>query len=207
MEDTAAWTRLPTIDAPRVRLRWLDENDAAGLFEIFSNREVTRYWGWPALEDIAAATELVRSIHGMFEQRSLFQWGVVRRDLDQVIGTSTLAHVDPRNGRAELGFALHRGHWGQGFAGEAVTALIQFAFGPLGLRRLEADVDPRNDRSLALLQRLGFVREGYLRERWNVNGEIQDAVFCGLLAREWASRLPSASPDDPQGIVVRKRLS
>jgi RimJ/RimL family protein N-acetyltransferase len=55
----------------------------------------------------------------------------------------------------------------------------------MGLRRLEADVDPRNTASIHTLERLGFQREGFLRERWQVNGEIQDALFYGLLRREW----------------------
>jgi RimJ/RimL family protein N-acetyltransferase len=72
--------------------------------------------------------------------------------------------------------------------GEALTLLFAFAFGELRLRRLEADVDPRNAASIRSLERLGFRREGYLRERWCVNGEIQDALFYGLLRREWEER-------------------
>ncbi|MGH8430561.1 MAG: GNAT family N-acetyltransferase, partial [Solimonas sp.] len=63
--------------------------------------------------------------------------------------------------------------------------LFDFAFGTPNLRRLEADVDPRNANSLRILGKLGFRREGLLRERWNVGGEIQDTVFLGLLARDW----------------------
>jgi ribosomal-protein-alanine N-acetyltransferase len=63
--------------------------------------------------------------------------------------------------------------------------LLAFAFEELGLHRIEADVDPRNTASLQSVERLGFQREGYLRERWQVNGEIQDTVFFGLLRGEW----------------------
>ena len=62
---------------------------------------------------------------------------------------------------------------------------MRFAFEELGLRRIEADVDPRNEASIRLLERLGFQREGYLRERWLVDQEINDTVFYGLLRREW----------------------
>jgi len=57
--------------------------------------------------------------------------------------------------------------------------------GELGLRRVEADIDPRNARSAKILERLGFIREGYLRERWVVGGEISDTALYGLLAREF----------------------
>jgi len=68
---------------------------------------------------------------------------------------------------------------------EALHALLEHCFETLKLRRLEADVDPRNNGSIRTLERLGFQREGYLRERWHVAGEIQDALFYGLLKTEW----------------------
>jgi RimJ/RimL family protein N-acetyltransferase len=69
---------------------------------------------------------------------------------------------------------------------EALRVLLRFSFSEMELHRIEADVDPRNEASIKLLERLGFHREGYLRERWLVNGEINDTVFFGLLRREWA---------------------
>ena len=90
--------------------------------------------------------------------------------------------------RAELGYCLASAYWKKGYMLEALTALIDHAFGPMKLRRLEADVDPRNANSMRILGKLGFSQEGLLRERWNVNGEIQDTAFLGLLAREWRGR-------------------
>jgi RimJ/RimL family protein N-acetyltransferase len=68
---------------------------------------------------------------------------------------------------------------------EALKALLDFSFTDLNMHRIEADVDPRNASSAKTLERLGFQREGYLRERWLVGGEVQDALFYGLLRREW----------------------
>jgi RimJ/RimL family protein N-acetyltransferase len=101
------------------------------------------------------------------------------------MGTCTLFHIDSGNMRAELGYCLASAYWSQGYMSEALTALITFSFGTLKLRRLEADVDPRNENSMRILDKLGFTREGLLRERWNVDGEIQDSAFLGLLAKEW----------------------
>ena len=70
---------------------------------------------------------------------------------------------------------------------ETLKAVLNYAFDVLNLHRIEADVDPRNDASVRTLERLGFQREGYLRERWQVNGEIQDAFFYGLLRPDWES--------------------
>lgn len=136
----------------------------------------------------AQAEALLLEIHACFARRELFQWGIARRVDDIVIGTCTLADVSATHRRAELGYALHRAHWGAGLAREALERLLELAFDGLGLHRLEADVDPRNLRSIASLERLGFQREGYLRERWHLNDEIADALFYGLLAREWRAR-------------------
>lgn len=178
-------SRLPTLTAERVVLRWLTREDLPALFSIFSNAEVMRYWSSTPLADEEAAGRLLEDIHESFRRQRLFQWGLARRADDLVIGTCTLANLDPANRRAELGFALGRPWWGQGLAGEGLRTLLRFAFGELGLNRLEADVDPRNSASIRLLERLGFRREGYLRERWRVGGETQDSVFYGLLGREW----------------------
>jgi ribosomal-protein-alanine N-acetyltransferase len=179
------WESLPTINAKRVRLRWVTEADVDALYRIFSNPEVMRYWSTPPLADRDAAVELLEEIHDGFRHRRSLKWGISRRSDDALIGTATLFNLDQNNHRAELGYGLDRAEWGQGYMQEALTALVAYAFNDLGLYRLEADVDPRNSASIKTVDRLGFQREGYLRERWNVGGEIQDALFFGLLRPEW----------------------
>ncbi len=179
---------LPTVAGPRVLLRGLTEQDVGSLFEIFSNREVMRYWSRePFTAEADAVTYLEEALRG-FESKTFYQWGVARRSDNSLIGTCTLWQLDPQNRRAEIGFVLGREHWGHGFMTEGVIALIDFSFAELGLRRLEADVDPENAASIALLERLGFVREGFLRERWLVAGEVSDSLFYGLLERDWRNR-------------------
>jgi RimJ/RimL family protein N-acetyltransferase len=177
--------RLPTLETARLRLRHVGAGDAADLFTVFGDVEVMRYWSRPAFEDLSETDDYIAAIHEGFSRRSLFQWALERKADHVVIGTCTLAQLDASNRRAEVGFALGRSSWGAGLGQEAVSRLLEFAFGELGLHRIEADVDPRNTRSLSVLQRLGFVREGQLRERWLVGGQAQDSVLLGLLAREW----------------------
>ena len=179
------WERLASINASRVTLRWITENDVDALYALFSNAEVMRYWSTPPLADRNAASKLLAEIHDGFRRHTLLKWGIARCTDDALIGTTTLIHLDFDNRRAELGYALARDHWGKGYMHEALQAVIGYAFEVLDLRRLEADVDPRNAASIRTLERLGFQREGYLRERWEVNGEVQDAYFYGLLRPEW----------------------
>ncbi len=179
---------LPTLAGTRLRLRWLTPGDVDALFEVFGDPEVVRYWSSPALETPEDAQELLESIHQYFAEKTLFQWGIALAADDRVIGTCTLAEVDAGNLRAELGFALGSAWWQQGYVTEALGVLLRFAFDELGLRRLEADIDTRNEASIRTVEKLGFRREGLMRERWLVNGELQDTAFYGLLAREWRER-------------------
>lgn len=179
------WQTLPTINASRVSLRWISEEDVDALYRIFSHKEVMRYWSTPPLADRNAAVELLHEIHDGFQRRTLLKWGIARRTDDALIGTTTLFNLDFSNHRAEIGYGLDRAHWGNGYMNEALQALLAYAFQELALHRIEADVDPRNSASIRTVERLGFQREGYLRERWQVNGEIQDTLFYGLLRPDW----------------------
>jgi RimJ/RimL family protein N-acetyltransferase/ubiquinone/menaquinone biosynthesis C-methylase UbiE len=178
-------TELPTLRGRRIDLRWLTHEDAAAFFEIFGDPEVMRFWSSPPHANVAEARGYIDGIHAHFRARQLFQWGVRLRESRQIIGTTTLYDLSVEHGRAQVGFALRRDKWGQGFATDVLDTVIGFAFDTLGLNRLEADVDPENERSLATLERQGFRREGYMRERWQPIGERRDTVFLGLLRREW----------------------
>ena len=158
---------LPIITAPRVVLRWISENDIDSLYEIFSNPQVMRYWSTVPLPDREAAAALQRQIAEGNKSETMFKWGIALRDTNTVIGTTTLFNLSLDNGRAELGYAMAHAHWGKGYMNEALKALVSHAFEVMKLRRLEADVDPRNAASIRTLERLGFQREGFLRERRN----------------------------------------
>lgn len=114
------------------------------------------------------------------------QLGIELKCARRVIGTCTLFNFHEQSRRAEVGYILHREFWGNGYMTEALSYLIDYAFAKLGLNRLEADIDPRNAASARLLERLGFVREGLLRQRWIVGDEVSDTGFYGLLANERA---------------------
>ena len=187
---------LPVITTERVVLRWISEDDIDGLYEVFSDPQVMRYWSTVPLPNREAAADLQREIAAGNENNTMLKWGLALRESNSVIGTTTLFNLNLDNGRAEIGYAMGRAHWGKGYMNEALRALVSHAFDVMNLRRLEADVDPRNAASIRTLERLGFQREGFLRERWHVNNEIQDAIFYGLLRREWEDDWPQKAKKD-----------
>lgn len=183
---TAETETLPTLHGSRTTLRHVVTSDGPALARVFGDPLVARHMGIPLLRTDEDVRKLLDDIADGIRRQDLYQWAVTLADSDELVGTCTLAGIDRRNERAEIGFALAPDHWGRGLMSDTLPVLVDHAFDALGLHRLEADVDPGNVRSLRLLRRLGFRREGYLRERHLVDGERQDSVLLGLLADEWA---------------------
>lgn len=194
--------RLSTLSGERFQVRELGDDDLPALLAIWGDPEVMRFMGRPPLAELADAALFLSDVRRGVRQGTLFEWGVAPLAGGPAIGTVALTGLDWQHRRGEIGFALAREHWGRGVMSEAVPLLLDHAFGELRLHRVEADVDPRNAASLRLLERLGFVREGLLRERYLVADEAQDAVFLGLLAREWAA-LEAAGPASRPGSAPR----
>ena len=185
----------PTLATERLELRASTPADVDPLFAIFSDPEVTRYWSTPPMQSRAEAEAMVERWATHLAAGSGLSWVVCRREDGQVLGTCSLFHFHEQNDRAEIGYGLGRQFWGQGYMHEALNALFAFAFGDMDLRRLEADTDPRNAPSIRALERLGFAREGLLRERWVVDGVVSDTLLLGLLRSEWnaAAGTPGAA--------------
>lgn len=181
---------LPTlaVASGRVRLRQSRPSDLDAIAALFSDDEALRYWSHGAFESRAAAQTYLDGMAEGLADRSLFQWAIAEPEGDTLVGTVTVLGWDRRNRRAELGFILRPEWQGRGLATEAVTAVLDFAFAEMDLWRVEADADPANAGSLALLERLGFEREGLARQRWRTFGTWKDSVMLGLLRADWQAR-------------------
>lgn len=176
---------LPVLAGERIRLRGFREDDLHDLYAVHSDVEVMRYWSFPAWTELSQARERLANARAGRDAERLLCWAIADRDDDRVIGGVTLFAIDRAQGRAEIGYSLRSDQWGRGLAREALQLALAHAFDTLGLRRVEADIDPRNTRSCGLAERMGFVREGVLRERWLVADALQDSAMYGLLARDW----------------------
>lgn len=182
----------PILTTRRLTLRPMTMDDAADLFAVFSDPAVVRYWSAEPWTSVSfAESAIARALEGYREQSEV-RFGIELADTGLLIGTVNLHHFFPQNRRCELGYALGSPHWGKGYATEALEVALDYGFHELRLNRVEADIDPRNDASAAVLARLGFRKEGYMPERWFVHGQMADTVNYGLLRSYWDAR-PRAS--------------
>lgn len=176
------------ITTERLLLRPLAMTDAPHFYEIYSDPEAMTFWSDQPVATVEEAAQMIRADLDMAARGVAAFWAIALNSSAEAIGKCTLMHYSAQNRRAEIGFILNRGHWRQGLMCEAVTAVIDFAFNELGLHRIEADTDDQNEASLSLLDKLGFQREGFFRERWRVYDDWQNSVMLGLLKPDWENR-------------------
>ncbi len=184
----AAVDQLPLLAGKRTRLRGFRADDIDGLYALYSDPVVTRYWSFPAWTQRAQAETLLQHAIASRSADKILCWAIAIGEDDRLIGSLTLFNINRAQGRADIGYALHSAEWGKGYAKEALSLVLDYIFATLGLRRIEADIDPRNTSSCKLVEGLGFCREGTLRERWLVDDALQDSAIYGLLAREWGKQ-------------------
>lgn len=174
-----------SIETPRLRLVPVADEHLDDLLAVNGDDEVTRfvpYRTWTSREDGAAWLSRINSLTATGTAR---QFVLKRKDDDRAIGTLLLFKYDQGSRRIELGYALGRAAWHQGYMQEAVAGACGHAFSVLGVRRIEAEVNPDNAASCRLLSRLGFRLEGRFRQRWTAKGLTYDTNMYGLLVQDW----------------------
>jgi len=112
-------------------------------------------------------------------------WGIERKEDPHLIGTCGYFHWNQPHHRAEIGYDLCPLSWGRGLMPEALQALLRYGFKSMDLNRIEAMTHTENQRSQRVLTKLGFQREGLLRELHYRDGLYNDQYQYSLLRREW----------------------
>lgn len=185
MDPAIANLRLET---DRLVLRELHMEDADFLFHEWSDLEVTRFMcDEDPLQKIEQAEEFLRQFESPEKNPYLIWWGLERKANRHLIGTCGYFRWGQKHHGAEIGYDLCPNAWGQGLMPEVLRAIVRFGFEEMKLNRIEATVHVENLRSQRVLTRLGFQREGLLREYYCRDGVYNHQVQYSLLKREWIS--------------------
>ena len=146
----------PTLHTARLRLRPFDDTDEDDLFALHSDAHVLRFWDSPPWSERTQAARFVAACRRMAADGSGARLAVDRAGDGTFLGWCGLSRWNPGHRSASLGYCFTAAAWGHGYATEA-----------------------------RVLEKLGFVREGTLREDCVVNGEVSDSWVYGLIRREW----------------------
>ena len=174
--------RFPVLETDNLLLRELVADDAEEVMAIFADEAVTEFYDLYTFQTPAEATELIEHMRNSYEQERQIRWAITRKEDDRLIGTCGFVVLYQHRG--EIGYDLARAYWGRGIMAEALRAVVRFGFDEMALNRIEALVMPGNRNSTRLLDKLGFVHEGTLREYDFFKDQFQDLDCFSILRRD-----------------------
>lgn len=183
--------RFPVLRTRRLVLREVTAKDAPWYFKHFNIWEIADGQEYPGPKDMKVARrELKIYFTDDFRNDAGIRWGITLKGSGELIGSAGFFDWDKKISQVEIGYDLDTKYTGQGIMTEAMTAIFRHAFNVMKINRIEAIVSPRNKGSLGLVRRLGFRKEGILREHDFYNGKFTDDYLFSLLKRDWQHRHP-----------------
>ena len=196
VEEAHGLTGLPygavEIRTERLLLRPLTKNDLDDVHAYQKRKDVVRYLLWEVhdheesakhLEKRIAMTELAENGDGLIYAVELPD---PAGGHGRVVGDMSIFLKSAAHAQVEVGWVFHPAVHGRGYATEAAEAVLAICFGTIGAHRVFAQLDPRNEASARLCERLGMRKEAHLRENEIFKGEWGDTVIYGLLDTEYA---------------------
>jgi RimJ/RimL family protein N-acetyltransferase len=177
----------PTLRTARLLLRPVADADTDALFALHGDAQVMRYWDAPPWRERERAGRFVAACNRMALEGTGVRVAIERAADGAFVGWCGVSRWNAGYRSAAITYCLDHAFWRHGYATESVRALLQWAFATLDLNRVQAETDTRNVASARVLEKLGFVREGTLREDCIVDGEVSDSWVYGLLRRDWTA--------------------
>lgn len=179
------------LTTPRLTLREFTADDWPAVLAYQQDPRYLQYYEWTG-----RTAEEVRAFVGMFvaqqqaQPRHRFQLAVTLSDTGELIGNCGVRQSSAEAIDAEIGYELAPRHWGQGYATEAARAMLAFAFETLRVHRVAAWCVAENTGSVRVLEKLGMVQEGHMRETAFYKGRWWDSLVYAILEEDWR-QLPS----------------
>jgi ribosomal-protein-alanine N-acetyltransferase len=156
---------------PRLRLRPAQAGDLEGLHAVFSHPAAMRYWSRPPHTEIGQTRDF---LDNMISAPADLSDDFIVEYQGRAVGKAGCWRIP------EIGYILHPDHWGQGLATEALSAVVGYIFATRPVEAITADVDPRNEASLRLLAKLGFIETHRAARTWLVGEVWCDSVYLAL---------------------------
>lgn len=184
--------RLPVLTGSQVVVRELRMSDAASLLAMLSTEEVSRFLS-PVPATLEGFEQFIAWTRRQQVEGASLCFAVTVKGFDTAVGLFQVRQLDAAFTVAEWGFAIGSPFWGTGVFADAAALVLDFAFGTIGARRVEARAAARNGRGNGALLKIGAVQEGYLRQSLLRDGRYYDQILYAILADDWRRSKKTAS--------------
>lgn len=187
-------TQYYPIETERLVLRRFSLGDAPSMHAYASLPEVARYMLWEPLTLQETEARLARWLEseGDMEEGDNLSYAITLKGSGELVGDCGLGFRDKAARQAEIGYSLHPGHQGHGYATEAVREMLRLGFESCNRHRIYARCDARNEGSWRLMERLGMRREAHFREHALFKGGWDDEFYYAILEDEWRAQQEGA---------------
>jgi len=183
--ERESWrAELPELQASNLTLRELQIGDASALFEQLTTEEVARFIS-PPPSSILGFERFIRWAHLERMAGRYACFAVVPDGQTAPVGMFQIRILDAQQATAEWGFALGSSYWGTGLFLAGARRVVDFAFGQMGIRRLEARACVANERGAGALRKVGAVCEAVLHQSFEREGERLDQGLWTILREDW----------------------
>ena len=182
------FSNIPTLETERLILRKIKIDDVDDMYEYSKNPEVTRYLVWSPHPDKEYTFEYISYLQSRYKCGDFYDWGVINKFDNKMIGTCGFTRFDFVNNSAEMGYVLNTDYHGVGIATEASFAVMKFGFERLGLNRIECRYIIGNDASRRVMEKNGMTFEGVRREGMLIKGVYRDIGICSILKSEYMNK-------------------
>lgn len=179
----------PILETKRLVLRKVTKEDANSILSYLSDTEVMKYYGLEPFKSINDALDEISWYQSIHSNKTGIRWGITLKEQGMVIGSCGFLNMVSQHFRTEIGFELSKEHWGKGIAGEAVEAIISYGFEHMNFQRIEALIEPANLSSQKLVEKMGFIREGLLRNYEFTGGKFDNLFMYSLLKQDYDTRM------------------
>jgi [ribosomal protein S5]-alanine N-acetyltransferase len=183
-------TPFPTLETNRLVLRELNLLDAPAIFEIHGNSDAMKYFGTDALASVREAEQLIEKFASWrLMPNPGVRWGLEEKSTKQIIGSCGLFAWNREWRKCATGYEITQHARGQGLMSEALNSVLSWGFQEMNLNRIEAQIHEDNHPSLNLAYKLGFQKEGRLRQVARWGGTFHDLGQFSLLRCDWKNPL------------------
>lgn len=167
-------------------LRQISHDDAEQYLAYMDDADVIKYVPEECIpRNMQRVKEEIDYNLDLYRYRRSIYWALARKDNNELIGSCGFNYWNRDHARTEISYDLAKKYWGKGIMTKTVRAVLGFAFTRMGLHRVEATVTPTNQASLRVLRKMGFQKEGVLREQKFLHGKFYDAVMLSLLQKDY----------------------
>ena len=179
----------PEFESERLLFRKILLSNAKDLFLIRTNDDVMQFLDVVRFESIGDAEKWVNSVSESYDNETGINWGIVEKHSNNFIGYFGFWRMIPEHCRAEIGYALKREYWGKGYMYETINRMVRFGFENIKLHSIEGNVNPANEKSKRVLEKIGFKKEAYFRENYLFKNKFLDSVIYSLLEKDLTDEL------------------